>query len=711
MLTGEGDDPYLWLEDLAGVDVSAWVHDRNAETAAALTSDEAFADMRAEIRQVLDSDERITYPGWYGDGFYYNFWRDGAHPRGVWRRTTLDQYRGPDPNWDVLLDVDALAAAEDENWIWSGARMLRPGYHRALISLSRGGADAVVVREFDLQGRAFVVDGFTLPEAKSSVCWIDLDTIYVATDFGPGSQTTSGYPRMVRRWRRGTTLAEATAVHEARSDDIAVYASHDPTPGFERDFVGQFLDFYRTENYLLTETGELTRIPIPEDARWDVHRDWLLVRLRSSWATGGTTYPTGALLAVRFDAFMAGDRELAVLFQPDGQTALSDHHWTRSHLILATLADVKSRLQVLTPGETGWQRKPLAGVPDLDHSRIVATDPENGDDYLLASEGFLQPATLRLGLVSRGAEVLKREPAVFDAEGLTVRQFFATSADGTRVPYFVVGDPDAEDSPTLLTGYGGYEHSLTPCYGGVIGRGWLARGGTYAVANIRGGGEYGPEWHRAALREGRPRSFEDFAAVATDLVTRGITTPTQLGIEGGSNGGLLMGVMLTRYPALFGAVVAHVPLLDLRRYHRLLAGASWMAEYGDPDREADWAYLREFSPYHNIDGDRSYPPVLLITSTRDDRVHPGHARKMAARLREHGHQVAYYENVDGGHGAAANNEQRAFLWTLTLNFLWRKLSGGVVTRPVDGVIQRRGASLAIVASRGRAAARSAQSSA
>ncbi|MGW3604377.1 prolyl oligopeptidase family serine peptidase [Micromonospora sp. NPDC005161] len=668
-------DPYLWLEDLEGADAGEWVRDRNAETIAALTGDETFAGQRAEIRQVLDAEDRIPYPGWRGDGFYYGFWRDGAHPRGIWRRTTLDQYRRPEPEWDVLLDVDVLAAEDGENWIWSGVTVLRPGYDRCLISLSRGGADAVVVREFDLGRRAFIADGFTLPEAKSRVCWIDVDTIYVATDFGPGTLTTSGYPRVVKRWRRGTALAEATAVHEARTDDIAVYASHDPTPGFERDFVGRFLDFYRSENYLLTGAGELTRIAVPEDARWDVHRDWLLIRLRSAWAAGGMTYPAGALLATRIDAFLAGDREMTVLFRPDGHTALSYHYWTRNHLILATLADVKSRLDVLTPGGTGWQREPLAGVPEFDHSRIVATDPDHSDDYLLASEGFLQPATLRFGQIGGAIEILKREPAMFDAEGLTVRQFFATSTDGTRVPYFVVGDLDAPSTPTLLTGYGGYEHPMTPHYGGVIGRGWLARGGMYAVANIRGGGEYGPEWHRAALRENRPRAFEDFAAVAADLVTRGITTPAQLGIEGGSNGGLLMGVMLTRYPSLFGAVVAQVPVLDMRRYHRLFAGASWMAEYGDPDREADWAYLRGYSPYHNIRSGQSYPPALLITSTRDDRVHPGHARKMAARLREHGHEVAYYENVDGGHGAAANNEQRAFLWALTLGFLWRKLCG------------------------------------
>ncbi|MEU6074720.1 prolyl oligopeptidase family serine peptidase [Micromonospora sp. NPDC047074] len=680
-LTVKGDDAYLWLEDLDGADAARWVRDRNAETVAALTGGDAFAALRAGFREVLDAEDRIPYPGWRGDHFYYNFWTDATHPRGVWRRTTLDQYRRPEPEWDVLLDLDALAAEEGENWVWSGPTVLRPGYERCLVSLSRGGGDAVVVREYDLVGRAFVEDGFTLPEAKSDVCWIDADHIYVATDFGPGSLTSAGYPRLVKRWRRGTPLSEADVVYEGHVDDVVVHATHDPTPGFERDFVGRRLDFYRTEDHLLTGAGERVRIAVPDDAQWDVHREWLLIRLRSPWPVAGVTHPAGALLATRFDAFLAGGRELTVLFRPDDRTALSDWSWTRDHLILRTLVDVRSRLEVLTPDGGGWRREPLAGVPEFDHSGIVDTDPEHGDAYLLASEGFLQPATLRLGRVGGEVETLRREPAFFAAEEMAVRQFFAPSADGTRVPYYVVGDPHAPAGPTLLTGYGGYEISLTPSYSGVVGRGWLARGGTYVVANIRGGGEYGPRWHRAAMRENRPRAYEDFAAVAADLVRRGITTPERLGIEGGSNGGLLMGVMLTRYPSLFGAVVAHVPVLDMRRYHRLLAGASWMAEYGDPDREADWAFLRGYSPYHNVRGDRPYPPVLLVTSTRDDRVHPGHARKMAARLREHGHDVSYYENVEGGHGAAANNEQRAFVWALTLEFLWRRLAGPAQALP------------------------------
>jgi prolyl oligopeptidase len=497
----------------------------------------------------------------------------------------------------------------------------------------------------------------------------------VATDFGPGSLTSSGYPRIVKQWQRGTPLSEATMVFEAKPDDVGVHGFHDPTEGFERDFVVRDIDFYRSEMHLRTGDGELIRLDVPEDAMVDVHREWLLVRTRSPWAAGGREYPAGALLAARFQAYLAGERDLTVLFEPDAHTSLSYHAWTRHHLILTMLRDVRSKLTVLTPSGGRWEPAALPGVPEMAQTEVVSTDPHESDEYMLVSSGFTEPATLRLGHIGGAAEPVKRAPAFFDAAGLSVRQFFATSADGTAVPYFVTGPDDPASRPALLTGYGGFEVSLTPSYSGIIGRGWLARGGTYVVANLRGGGEYGPRWHQSAIKENRHRVYEDFAAVAVDLVRRGITARDRLGIEGGSNGGLLMGVMLTRYPELFGAIVGQVPLLDMRRYHVLLAGASWMAEYGDPREPAEWAYLRPFSPYHNAAAAAAYPPVLFITSTRDDRVHPGHARKMAALLAAQGHDVSYYENIEGGHGAAADNEQRALNWALVLEFLWRKLAG------------------------------------
>ncbi|MER7622135.1 prolyl oligopeptidase family serine peptidase [Streptomyces sp. NPDC126503] len=668
----DDDDPYLWLEDVLGEEALAWVAERNAETEAELAADPGFLPLKERLRDVLDASDRIPYTARRG-AYLYNFWRDAHHVRGVWRRTTPEQYRKDDPDWEVLLDVDALAAAEDEKWVWAGARVRRPDLDRALVMLSRDGGDAVVVREFDLATRAFVEDGFQVPEAKTRIGWIDADTVLLGTDHGPGSLTDAGYPRTVRRWRRGTPLEEAETVFEAEASDVSAWGRYDTTPGYERAFVGRSLDFYRSETHLLREDSTLVRLDVPEDAEAYAHRDHLVVTLKSPWLG----QPAGALLAFGFDAFLAGDRTPRVLFTPDERTALAGHVWTRHHLVLEVMRDVSTHIEVLTPVPGGeWTREPLADVPPFSAVGVVDTDPDVSDEYFLDVSGFLQPSTLHHGHIGGGSEVLKQAPARFDTSGLSVRQHFARSADGTRVPYFVIGpDPTATGpGPTLLYGYGGFEVSLTPSYGAVTGRAWLERGGTYVIANIRGGGEYGPAWHQAALRAERPRAFEDFAAVAGDLVARGITTPAMLGALGGSNGGLLMGAMLTRYPELFGAIVAQVPLLDMLRFHKLLAGASWTAEYGDPDVAADRPHLRDLSPYHQLTADRSFPPVLLMTSTRDDRVHPGHARKAAARLRALGHPVLFHENTGGGHAGASDNEQAAHNRALVHTFLWRHLA-------------------------------------
>jgi prolyl oligopeptidase len=560
--------------------------------------------------------------------------------------------------------------------VWQGVTFLRTGplagEHRCLLSLSRGGADAAVVREFDLDTLEFVKDGFALPEAKSDVSWIDADRIFVGTDTGPGSMTSSGYPRQVRVWTRGQAFTDAPVIFEASRDDVSARASSDPSADGERAIIRRSTDFFHAERYLYAG-GTLTRIDVPDDAGVDVHGEWLLVRVRTDWTVAGETHPAGSLLITRLDDFIAGGRDLTALFTPDPHTSLSYADWTRTGLILVLLADVQSRLELLRHREGEWHRTVLGH--ELGQTDVWDTNPDADEQYLLLSSGFTLPPTLRHGVLGGDApQILRQGPSYFPADGITTRQFFATSADGTQVPYFVVGDPDAPPAPTLLSGYGGFEVSRVPSYNPIIGRGWLARGGTYVVANIRGGGEYGPAWHRSALRENRPRAYEDFAAVAADLVERGITTRDRLGIEGGSNGGLLMGVMLTRYPELFGAIVCAVPLLDMRRYHLLLAGASWMAEYGDPDDPDDWAFLSLFSPYQNVRAAVPYPPTLITTSTRDDRVHPGHARKMVARLREHGKDVTYYENIEGGHGGAADNAQLAYKWALAFEFLWRTLA-------------------------------------
>lgn len=671
------EDPYLWLEDVEGEKALDWVRSQNAASKDSLESLEGFAQLRDDLRAILDSNDKIPFVREMG-GYLYNFWQDANNPRGLWRRTTLESYRSAAPEWELILDLDALNKAEGENWVWAGSDCLRPEYTRCLLSLSRGGADANVTREFDIATKSFVEGGFFRPEAKGGMGWIDLDTVFVYTDFGDGSMTSSGYPRIAKRWKRGTELATAETVYEGQADDMYIAATHDDTPGYERSFVSRTLAFYNDELYLLGDGGTLTRIDAPNSANKSVHKDWLLLELREPLTAGETTYAAGSLLAAKLDAYLAGERSFTVLFQPSDTTSLAGYSFTANHLVLNVLEDVKNRLSVLTPAvEAGqsWASQPLPGAPAFGTVSVSAYDEEKSDLVWMTSTDYLTPTTLYLGELLGEKAKLKEMPSFFDKEGLEITQGFATSDDGTRVPYFMVARKGIERNgrnPTLLYGYGGFEISLTPGYSGAVGRAWLQDGGVYVVANIRGGGEYGPRWHQAALKANRNKAYEDFAAVAKELIAQNITAPAHLGMQGGSNGGLLMGNMTVMYPDLFGAVVCQVPLLDMKRYHLLLAGASWMAEYGNPDT-ADWEFLQKYSPYQNVKADAKYPPVLFTTSTRDDRVHPGHARKMFARMQEQGHSVAYYENIEGGHGGAADNGQRAYMQAIAYSFLRQHL--------------------------------------
>lgn len=668
-------DPYAWLEDVTGERPLGWVREQNAKSEAELTTSPQFRQLESDIRGILDSDAKIPGVEKIGE-YYYNFWKDKQHERGLWRRTTLAEYRKDKPQWETVIDLDALNKAENENWVWHGVDCLRPDYTRCLIALSRGGADADVTREFDLSTKSWVKDGFFRDEAKGALGWIDRDTVYVYTDFGVGSMTSSGYPRIVKEWKRGTPIGQASVVYEGKPGDMYIAALRDHTPGFERDFVSRTLAFYNDELYLRTK-GTLAKIDAPNSANKSVHKDWLLLELREPYEAGGRTFPAGSLIATKFDDFMAGKREFTALFTPTERTSLSGYTWTKTHLVLNVLDDVKNRLSVLTPGSGEWKRSEFAGAPSFGTLVVSPVDPDDSDAVWLTATDYLTPTTLSLTQIGAKPEVLKTMPVFFDASKNVIEQHFATSKDGTRVPYFLVRPKGLKldgTAPTLLYGYGGFEISLTPAYSGSVGKGWLEKGGVYAVANIRGGGEYGPRWHQAALKANRHKAYEDFAAVAQDLIARKVTSTKHLGIQGGSNGGLLTGNMLTQYPDLFGAVVVQVPLLDMKRYSHLLAGASWMAEYGDPDT-ADWDFIRSFSPYHLFDAKRTYPPVIFMTSTRDDRVHPGHARKMAAKMLEAGKDVRYYENIEGGHGGSANNAQAAHMSALAFTFLWNELSG------------------------------------
>jgi prolyl oligopeptidase len=668
-------DPTLWLEEVTGKKALAWVKERNAETTSALTRGETFTALNKRLLEILDSDRRIPDVTKVGDRLY-NFWRDAQHKRGLWRRTTVDEYRKANPRWEPLLDLDALAKAEKENWVWVSANFLWPSHDRCLVVLSRGGGDATVVREFDVPTRSFVKDGFQLPEAKSFVFWRDRDSVFVATDFGPGSLTTSGYPRLVKEWKRGTPLSQARLVHEGRPQDMFVLAYRSHSKGHERDFVLRAVSFFQKELYLRRD-GRLIRLDTPDEATAIPDRELLYIRLRNPWQVSGKTYPGGALLATDFEAFLKGERRFDVLFEPTERKTLMQVVPTRNHLLLNELDNVRSRLCVLTRKGSAWHREELPGVPQYGLVTVAAVNPEESDDYSLTATGYLTPSALYLGTVGKGAATkIKQAPAFFDAEGLTVSQHEAVSRDGTRVPYFQVARKDLAltgRNPTLLEGYGGFGIPMLPDHDPLTGAAWLERGGVYVVANIRGGGEFGPRWHQAAIKQNRHRAYEDFIAVAEDLHRRKVTSPRHLGIRGGSNGGLLVGNMLTRRPDLFGAVVCQVPLLDMQRYHKLLAGASWMAEYGNPDVPEEWKFIRTFSPYHNVRKDVRYPRTLFTTSTRDDRVHPGHARRMVAKMRAMGHDVLFYENTEGGHGGAAGHHQEAFLSALVHTFLWDQL--------------------------------------
>ena len=670
------DDPYLWLEDVEGAKPLEWVEAQNKVSLAELTAAPGYQALYDRLLAINDSRARIPAVVKRG-AFYYNFWQDKTNPRGLWRRTTPEDYRNENPKWETVLDLDALARDEKQNWVWSAPVPLYPDYDRYLLRLSRGGGDATVVREFDLATKTFVkAQPFDLPEGKNSVTWLDRDTLFVGTNFGPGALTDSGYPRTVKLWRRGTALADAPLVFAGEATDVAVNGYVTNEPGYHREFIRRAITFYTSETYL-HEAGKLTKLELPLDAQPGTYRDQITVELRSAWTTGGRTYPAGALLAMNYARFLKGERDFAFLFTPGPRTSLVGTSDTRNHLIVNELDNVRNRLYTLTlRADGGWQRTPLA-APAFGTVSANAVDSDESDEFFLSVTDFLTPSTLAIGTIGHDARtVLKQLPGFFDKTGLAITQHEALSKDGTRVPYFQVARENLAldgKNPTLLYGYGGFEVSMTPSYSGGIGAAWLEQGGVYILANIRGGGEFGPGWHQAALKPNRQRAYDDFAAIAEDLIARKVTSPAHLGIQGGSNGGLLMGVMLTQRPELFGAVVCQVPLLDMKRYHLLLAGASWMGEYGNPDVPAEWDYISRYSPYQKVVAGKKYPRTLLMTSTRDDRVHPGHARKMAAKLADQGHDVLYYENTEGGHGGAANNAQRARMTALAFTFLQKQL--------------------------------------
>jgi len=572
-----------------------------------------------------------------------------------------------------VLDLDALAEDEDENWVWKGASCLAPEYRHCLLTLSRGGADAAVRREFDAAAKAFVEDGFFVPEAKARVGWKDENTLWIGTDFGEDSLTASGYPRFVREWKRGTTLDEATTIFEGSVDDVAVGAYSIHTPEGRYDIVYKTPEFFRG-SYFIILGQRLVKLDIPEDASLQgFFKDQLLIALRSDWTVGNTTYPQDALLAIDLDAFLAGDRAFELLFEPSERVSLGGVTHTLDYLLMTTLDNVRGRLYRLTLGDEGWITEEVE-LPGMGTIAIGSTG-DFDDSFFFTYTDFTTPSSLYLVRDDGAPEQVKSSPAWFDTDGMSVVQYEATSSDGTKIPYFVFMPKGFEAdgaNPTVLYAYGGFEVSRKPRYSGSRGFAWVERGGVYVLANIRGGGEFGPKWHQAAMKEKHQNNFDDFIAVAEDLIKRKITSSEHLGIMGGSQGGLLVGGSFVQRPELFKAVVCQVPLLDMKRYNKLLAGASWMAEYGNPDTD-DWEYIKTWSPYQNLDPKKDYPKVFFWTNTRDDRVHPAHARKMVAKMTDMDKPVYYYENTEGGHGSGANLNQRAYTDALQYAYLWMML--------------------------------------
>ncbi len=673
------DDPYLWLEEVEGERALEWVHARNKECFDELEADERYGKFLSQAEKILNAKDRIPYGSIRGK-YVYNFWQDAEHVRGIMRRTTPESYRLAKPEWETVLDIDALAKAEDENWVYKATAWLAPDYERCLIKLSRGGTDASVHREFDMVAKRFVEGGFALPEAKSGVTWLDRDTLLVGTDWGEGSLTESGYPRVAKRWKRGTPLAEATTIFEGRHEDIGIWPRVMDSGEETIALVDQSLTFFTGAFHVIGPDGKLTSLPLQESADLaGFYAGRLLFTLREAWEVDGQTHAQGALLAINAAVFQATGKlpSIETIYTPDERTSIEGVTVSRSGLYVTLLQNVKGRILrfSVNPQSGQWSSK-LVPLPENGTVSISAAGPHS-DTIFINYEDHVTPDRLsEFDAEANKFSTLKSLAARFDADELDVHQHMAKSADGTEVPYFVIHrkglKPDGS-TPTILYGYGGFEISLKPSYSATIGKLWLERGGAYAVANIRGGGEFGPRWHKAALKTERQRAYDDFIAVGEDLAKRGITSPKHLGISGGSNGGLLVGAIFTQRPDLLNAVVCRVPLLDMIRYTKLLAGASWAAEYGDPEDPKMREAILRYSPYQNVFPDKKYPKVFIEPSTKDFRVHPGHARKMVARMREQGHEVLYYENTEGGHAAGANLKQHARRYALEYVYFSRQL--------------------------------------
>lgn len=666
------EDKFQWLEEVDNPKALEWVDGWNKKSLDVLKSQKSYEAIYQKNLEIYNSKERIADPMIIG-GFVYNFWQDENNQRGIWRRTPLNDYLVGTPVWETMLDIDKLSEKDNIKWVYKGATGLYPKYDRFMVSLSKGGGDAVVIKEFDAKTKTFVDGGFELPEAKGSVNWIDENTLMVATDFGNGV-TTSGYPKEVKAWKRGTKLADAKLLFEGKEEDMGIWGGTDITKDKTYQLISQRTSFY-SGNYYVVENGKLVKLDLPADIEFNgFFNKQAIFQLKSDLIADGKTFKQGAVVSIGYNDLIAGKKSYQLVVEPDERSSVSGITTTKNVLLLNMLNNVKSELYKYTFNGT-WKSEKIK-TPEMGNISLGASDSES-NNYFFYFTNFLEPSTLYYGNAENGAvKKIKSLPLFFPTDGFQVQQFESVSKDGTKIPYFVVSSKNIKydgNNPTLLYAYGGFEIPMLPSYNPITGTAWLENGGVYVLANIRGGGEFGPKWHQAGLKQNRQLVYNDFHSVAESLIEKKITSAKKLGIYGGSNGGLLVGVAYTQRPDLYNAVVCAVPLLDMKRYNKLLAGASWMAEYGNPDLPEEWEFISKYSPYQNIKPGMDYPEVFFTTSTRDDRVHPGHARKAVAKMNELGYKIYYFENTEGGHAGASTNEQRAQMNALIYAYLQMKL--------------------------------------
>jgi len=668
------NDPYLWLEEVDGEKALEFVEEQNRITLEKLQKAEEYEEIYDRCLEIYNSSDKIVYPTIYGD-FVYNFWKDAEHIRGIWRRSPKDAFLEGSPEWEILLDLDEMSKEDGIKWVYKGVSGLYPKYDRFLVRLSKGGGDAVVIKEFDPGTKTFIADGFSVGESKGGSSFVDKNTVLISSDFGEDSMTPSGYPRQVKMWKRGTPLEDAALIFECEPDNVSAggYVLRDGSDSFT--ILYTYKTIFTSERFVW-QNDKAIKLDIPEDASIEMLKDnQLVLDLKSDWTVQGKTFTSGSIVGLNFKELIKGNHEVQLILDPDEFSSVTAISSTKNKMIVNLLSNVSSELRSYDFDGEKWNFTKV-DAPEFGTISVIAAD-EFTDQYFIQYANFLTPSTIFLADAKNG-EVFayKSLPAYFDSSKFEVHQYKSKSKDGTLVPYFVVGPKDMKldgTHPTLVFAYGGYQVPMLPFYSGTFGTSWLENGGVFVLANIRGGGEYGPKWHQAGLKEKRQNVFDDFYSVAEDLIQRKITSPSHLGAMGGSNGGLLVGVAFTQRPDLYNAVVCQVPLLDMQRYNKLLAGASWMGEYGDPDKPEEWEYIKKYSPYHNLKEGVEYPEVFFYTSTRDDRVHPGHARKMAAKMIDMGDPVLYYENTEGGHAGSSTNEQSAKSSAMTFSYLLMKL--------------------------------------